>query len=58
MRRLCHGGVEVAVVRRQCGGLVAVRRCGSSRLISLAISALTRNAKGEEAKGVHIEEKG
>ena len=53
MRRLCHGGVEVAVVRRQCGGLVAVRRCGSSRLISLAISALTRNAKGEEAKGVH-----
>ena len=30
----------------------------SGAFISPAISALTRNAKGEEAKRVHIEEKG
>ena len=44
---------SAAALPRGCRGsgcTMAVRRCGGSRLISLAISALTRNAKGEEVK--------
>ena len=39
--------------QRRCEGNMAAvwrRRCGGNRLIPLAISALTRNAKGEEVK--------
>ena len=54
-----RGGSGCTAAVRRCGGSVtAAMRRGGSRLISLAISALTRNAKGEEAKRVHIEEKG
>lgn len=61
MAELAVAAHSAAALPRWCRGsgcTAAVRRCGGSRLIPLAISALTRNAKGEEAKRVHIEREG